>query len=429
MDTPKIVVIGNSYSSASVFYYLESFLPKARQPIDLLLISDKSFFYLNDLLSQYLCNSCTLGSLSSGFRDIVLLRAGVSYLQSKVQDIDFNAKLIKTPNGGINYDYLILAPSSNQDDFGALFNDDNSFQFKSLADVVKIKNHIFKSLQDAACESNPEMKKSSMTFSVIGAKERGVELVLSVSDFIYELLKKQFPELKRSLLKFNLIEEANSVSTNKDPFYNSRLFYNLNKKNVTLYLNSKVTRVEEGKITINNEKEIFSDTIIFSSLNKYSSLIRDLSLKKDSVMHGCTDLYLNADGFKNVFLIGESSRCLDLGEDIPLNISFFNKQAKICANNVLAKINNNPLKPLKFTLDIDFHSLGSKNSLVQVKGVSLDGPVVWFLHQLMYVWFQVGWKKKIKVFVNLFLVILGLADFELIDMYEINKVQRQSVKK
>lgn len=405
MQSSKVVVIGDSYSSCSVFYYLEKYLTKTREPVDLLLISENGDYCLNELLPQYLTNSCDLSDISQEFRKVGFLKPGVGFLKTRVSNIDLNLKKIETSEGEIDYKYLVLALKKD-------------LTCPSPLEIFELKKKIMRCLES----------KEILTFSIIGANKAGVELALSLSDYLNDLLKTQFTELKKSLLKINLIEEKNYIGREKDPFYNSCLFYNLNKKGITTYTNSIVTKTGNNKIQINNSTEISSRTIIFLTPGKSSSLIIDLPLKKDESGSALVDLYLKAEGFDDVFVIGETSKCIDLSEDLVQTILLLKKQAKICAANVIAKINNNPLKPMKNDILINFMFLGSRSSLVEVKGFYFNDFLGWLFHRLVYVYCFLGWKKKVKAFISLILDVFKLKDYSPLDLHELSK-EKVVVKK
>ena len=425
MGYPKIVVIGSSYSAAAVFNYLERSLANLREPFDLLLVSDKNHYLYSDLLSQYLCDSCNLGDICQWLRGVAFLRPGVSYLEAEVLNIDFQSKTISTSRGEVNYQYLILAPQNDLFDKPDIDNQSNSFVIKNLSDVLKLRTHILGNLEKAVFEGDPETKSSLLTFSVIGTGKEGIQLSCSISDFANRLVKDYFPEIKKALLKFNLIEENNVITLSKEPFYNNRIFYNLNKKGITLHTNSQITKIENNKITINNKNIIFSGTTILANLKGSFGLLRRLKTLSTSCN---VDLYMKLEGLDNVFMIGEIANCLDLGENLEKTNFFYRSQAKICAQNVCAKINSIPMKLLKHDFQIDFLSLGYRNSLAEFKNIHIDGIIGWVLHRLAFVFCSLSWKKRLRAFVALLSNICGSSDFEQMNIYEF-KLSKQALKK
>ena len=425
MPTQKIVVIGSSYSAAAVFNYLERSLTTLREPFDLLLLSDKNHYVHDDLLSQYLCASCNLEDTCQWLRGITFLRPGISYLETEVLNIDFQTKTISTLKGDVNYQYLILAPQNDLFDESNIDKTNNAFVIKNLSDILKLKTHILSKIEESVIENDPEIKNSLLAFSVIGTNKDGIQLACSISDFVNRLLKNHFPEIKKSFLKINLIEKDNAVALNKDPFYNNRIFYNLNKKGITLYTNSQVTKIKNNKIVLNNKDEILSETVVFTTLNASSSLMNKLK----TLYKSCNvDLYMKLEGFDDVFMVGEVSNCLDLEEGFEKTNFFDKNQAKICADNVCAKINNTPMKLLKPNFQMNFLSLGYRNSLVEFKNIHLDGIIGWFLHRISFIFCSLSWKKKLRTFVGLICNIFGFSEFEQMNIYEL-KSTKQALKK
>lgn len=431
MNSQKVVVVGTSYSAACVFSLLEKYLSKSREPIDLLFISNKNYYFFENFLPDFLCDAVEYGDLVQELRSIVFLKPGVSFLQTKILGINLSSKTINTPKGEIAYSYLILAPENESTNLYEVNNregENNCFNFNMPIDVIRLKNHIVKNIELASNEHNIERKKALLTFSLISNGLQTIEIAFSLSDYVHNVIKGKYPEIKPSQVKVNIFEEKNVISRTDNPYLNNKLFYILNKKNISLFLNSVVTGIHNEKIEINNKDEIYSGTIICPAKEVLSSLIKDLKLKKDENLNSSVNLFLNADGFEDVFVIGPFSRCLDLGDDYTHSVLWFKNQAICCATNILAKINNNPLKAVNLPIDLKFYCLGYKSLLVMHKNVCLDGFIPWLLYRSIYISSLLGWKKKFKASVKLLLNMLGLSDNMLIDIHE-PSVARQLVKK
>lgn len=414
VDCPKVVIIGNDYSSAVVFYSLQAYLLKSRQPFDVLLVSDSSYYYFNSLLGQLLLGACDLNDLCQEFRKVGLLRPGISCLEAKVKNIDFNKNIVKTSKNTIHYDYLVLAPVYDLQE-SELINNNQTFTISFPEDIINIRNHLLRRLETASCETSTLKKKELLTISIIGADKSGIEVAFSIYDYMTTLIKKQFPEINKNLLQINLIDEKSVISNNEDPFYNNLLFSNLNKKGIKLFTGSKLTSIESDKVVVNvnDERELISGTIIsLNGLNgrKSSSLITLLNLEGTDSAIIPVDIYSQIKGIQNVFVIGECTKCLDLREDLHQTDFYYKEQAKICAYNVLSKINNNPLKPLQYNKSLDFLSLGARSAIAGVKGFYFDGFLGWLFYRLIYIWCFLGIRKKIITLISLLLDILDLKE-------------------
>ena len=416
MNTQFIVIAGGSYSGALVLYYLQNYLSRSRNPYDLLFISERSFYFFHDLLSEFLCNTCLFGEISQSFRSMGLLRPGVSYLETKILNIDLKEKLIHTLKGSVKYDYLILSPDCDKHKNNAGFDTDNLYEFKSPEDVLNLKKHLLSCLEKAAGEKELDIKKSLLSFTIIGAKKQGVEIACALCDYLNNLLKNNFPELKKSLLSIYLIEKKKATDFKVSPFYNDAIYYDLNKKSINVLMDSTITNIYKDKVHVNNTREILCSTVIHSGKNLSSSLIQMLPLEKNGLQQACVDLYLRAPGYENVFITGENASCIDLNENAEKMAFFYKEQARICARNVFNKISNNPLKPLKPSADAGYHLLGKHNAVVKIKNLCFNGFIGWFIFRLIYIASFIGMRKKIKRLALLLISLSGLKDDELLNV-------------
>ena len=292
MQSKKIVIVGNSYSSATVFSFLQNHISKSRQPFDLILISDRKYYYFSNLLPDLLKGEVSISEMTELFRSIGCIRPGISFIKAKVLEIDFQGKTIETTKGSIGYDYLVLSPDNDEDSFSLQPKRSNFFKFQTPEDVIKIQNHINNVLEDASIGKNVDIKRMLLTFSIIGAKEKGVELALSISDYLTSLLSRNYPEIKNSFAAINLIDSEKSLGVEQSSFYNNYLFYDLNKKNVKIRLGLKVNEITENKIMFENGEEIASSTIIFSGRCKSSSLFKSLGVEVDDISKFENDIKL-----------------------------------------------------------------------------------------------------------------------------------------
>lgn len=410
MQSKKIVIVGSSYSSAAVFNFLQNYISKSRQPFDLVLISDRTYYYFGDLLPDLLKGEAGISEIAEDFRSICYIRPGISFIKAKVLEIDFQAKTIETTKGSINYDYLVLSPKNDEDDFSLQARQSNFFPFHTPEDVVKIQNHINSVLEDSTTEKDINIKRILLTFSIIEAKERGIELVLSLVDYINSLLVKKYPEIKNSFITINLIDLEKSLGMEKSPFYNNYLFYDLNKKNVKIITGLKVKEIADSKVILENGEEILSSTIIFSGRYRSCSLFKSLDITTDVISKT-----------ENVYSIGETS-LINTSQSFEPSILFYKDQAKHCAESIISKLNNNAVKPFKNNTQLKFLSVGKRKSIVNFNNFHFSGFLAWVIYRLLFIKSFLSIQKRLKSLIKFFMRIFGLTD------NDITLVSNQEIK-
>ena len=87
----------------------------------------------------------------------------------------------------LNYDYLVLALGSDTNFFGMTEVARNSFTIKTISDAIVLRNHVINMLEQADVEhDDANLRRSLMTFVVVGGGFSGVETVGELNDFVRE---------------------------------------------------------------------------------------------------------------------------------------------------------------------------------------------------------------------------------------------------
>ena len=423
MQNKNVLIVGNSYSTAVAFFYLQKYLDKSRIPYDIILISEQRSFFYHGLLPEFLMGQCSLDEITQEFRKIGYMRPGISLMDSRLLEIDFHNKTVETTKGTIHFDYLILAPEFDETKTPFPVEWHGILNVHTLLDIVNLKQHIKTVFEKAAYEKNIDIKRALLTFSIIGANQYGIEIAFALTDYILYLLNTQYYEIKKSFITINLIDEQKNINIPNSSFYSNYVHYNLNSKGIKLVLGKKIHKVEEGKISLEGEN-IFSSTIIATTTYDVSSLLKSVLTLKTEKTETCqkieTDKCFLLPEKSHVYLIGETSLIPGVAN---YSIVTYHEQAKICAQNIVSEINNDPLKPFKNTTDIDTFTLGSKNSFVNLNKVRFSGFLGWIIFRLAYIFMFLGNKKTTKA-LNVFASFLfRLKDYDTTEILNENMKQ------
>jgi NADH:ubiquinone reductase (H+-translocating) len=65
-----------------------------------------------------------------------------------------------------------------------------SFTMKNIDDVIILRNHILNILEQANLEENKDLRKSLLTFVMVGGEFNGVETVGEINDFVRDSIKE-----------------------------------------------------------------------------------------------------------------------------------------------------------------------------------------------------------------------------------------------
>ncbi|MGH9953448.1 MAG: NAD(P)/FAD-dependent oxidoreductase, partial [Nitrososphaeraceae archaeon] len=91
----------------------------------------------------------------------------------------------------LNYDYLVIALGSDTNFFGIDSIKKHAFTMEEIDDAIAIRNHVLEMLEQADLEkANTELRKSLLTFVIVGGGFNGIETVGELNDFVRETVRE-----------------------------------------------------------------------------------------------------------------------------------------------------------------------------------------------------------------------------------------------
>ena len=164
----KVLIIGGGFGGIYSAKHLEKI---KLDNFDIELISNNNYFIFQPLLPEV-----TSGVISA-FDAVTPIRQmfkSIKFRHAEVNSIDLEKQNVGIIQGFkkrqhyINYDHLIIAlgQENNSEIIPGLKN--NSFKMKNLQDAYNVRNHIIKCLELADITYDYKLKKSLLSFVVIG---------------------------------------------------------------------------------------------------------------------------------------------------------------------------------------------------------------------------------------------------------------------
>src|SRR5260370_3465631 len=85
-----------------------------------------------------------------------------------------------------------------------------AFNFKSLLDAIRIRNHVIEMFERADLQSDPALRSSLLTFVIAGGGFAGVELAGALNDFAHGILA-DYPKLRPNELNILLVHSLDRI--------------------------------------------------------------------------------------------------------------------------------------------------------------------------------------------------------------------------
>src|ERR1700733_6504181 len=149
----RIIVLGGGFVGVAVAMQLEKKL--AREPVEIRLINRDNFFLFTPMLHEVAASDLDLTTIVNPVRK--LLRKG-RFFAGEVEHINLAQKQVVVSHGfdhhrhTFEFDYLVVGVGSMSNRYGISGLEDYALTMKTLADAVRLRNHLIAHLEEADTE-------------------------------------------------------------------------------------------------------------------------------------------------------------------------------------------------------------------------------------------------------------------------------------
>ncbi len=387
MNKIKIVIIGGGFGGVySARHLYKLFGNKA----EITLINKTNYFLFTPLLHEVATGGLTPQSVIESLREI-FRGTSIKCIEDTVIEINKENKTVKTPNSLFNYDYLIISAGAETNYFGIPGAQENSFTLKSLNDAIILRNHIIETFENAIKNNN----KDALTFAIVGAGATGVELATELAEYVKGTLCSYYKNsiVAKDEIKISIITNAPEILTVFPEKMREIAKNALIKNNINIINNATVIKVDNELITFADSTTLKAHTIIWVAGVKPSiSTINGIDIGPKGRME--INEYLQNINNEYIFGLGDASGTFPMLAQIAV------QQAKTVAYNIYA--HNGNLKLDKFETKIKglLISLGQWNASGNFKGITLSGPLMWFIWRTIYLFNFNSWKRRLEIAVE-----------------------------
>lgn len=389
----KIVIVGGGFGGVYAALNLNTKLA------DVCLISKENFFLFTPLLHEVATGSVNPSNIIQPLRQITT-DLGISFHKAEVLKVNNQENYLQTSLGNVPYDYLVLALGAKTDADKIKNNSSVSktFELKSLTDAKEFKNHIIDSFEKAVLlPANSPERKQFLQFVVIGAGATGVELAAEVGEFIESLLKV-FPEINKTEPLVYLLHRGQSILKQFHKNIQEKAFASLSQKpHLKIMLSTEVQNISEGKVSINNNKEILTHTVVLAAGVKAASLEFQTQPNLNNKNQILVNQFLQIENTPNIFVVGDMAAFNCAEHSIPQTAQAAESSAKAAAQNINLLLTNQALKPFKFKEKGQLISLGRWTAAAEIGPFKFFGHFAWWVWRTIYASKIVGWANRIRV--------------------------------
>jgi len=307
----------------------------------------------------------------------------------------------------IPYDHLIFALGSTSNYLGMTNIEKFAFNFKSLLDAIRIRNHVIEMFERADLESDPALQSSLLTFVIAGGGFAGVELAGALNDFAHGILA-DYPKLHPNQLKIVLVHARDRILPELSESLARYAQEKMQLRGVSFRLNTRIVDAHPGVVLL-SDGEIHAETLVWTAGTAPSPFLKSLPLEKDKRGALLVDGMLAVPGHPGLWGIGDCAAVTDAatGQRCPPTAQFALREAEILASNIHAQLEGRSARRFHFDSLGALCVVGHQTACAELsvpfarsKSLRFSGLFAWLLWRGIYLAKLPGLERKIRVLMD-----------------------------
>jgi NADH dehydrogenase len=410
LPNKRVVILGGGFGGVSTAKSLEH-LFGADESVELTLVSQTNALLFTPMLAEVAGSSLEPTHISTPLRTS-LRRTRV--IRGKAFQIDLEGRRVTILRGDgsatetLTYDHLVLALGSVSNYLGLENVQRLAFDFKSLSDAIRIRNHVIDMFERADREADKTTRQEILTFVVAGGGFAGVELAGALNDFGRGMLA-DYPSLRPEDLRVILVHPSERILPELSEKLATYALERMRERGVVFKLNSRLTDAGPGAVILKPDEEIPAQTLVWTAGTAPNPLLKRLPVERDKRGAVIVDSTLAVRNFAGVWALGDCAAVTDAktAKPYPPTAQFALRAARTLAKNIHASVHDKPLTPFHFDSLGALCVVGHQTACAELtvpfarnKSVAFSGLIAWIMWRAFYLAKLPGLERKARVLVD-----------------------------
>lgn len=407
----RVLILGGGFGGVYVAVHLGKLFSKRElEGIEIVLVNRENYIVFQPLLPEVISGSVELNHVIAPIRRMA---PKANLFTRDVESIDPVQRLVTLSPGtrpapiSIRYDHLVIAMGTRLDYAKIPGMREHAHPFKYLGDALYLRNQLVHALEEAEAESEPALRRRLLTFVVAGGGFSGVECIAEMNDFLREAIRA-YHNISEKDLRLILLQRGARILPELTESLAAFAHKLLAKRGVEIRLGAGLKAVTADAVVIEDKatgrtETLATRTTIATVPAGPHQLLTSLPFSQDKgriVVNQQTEV----PDWPGVWALGDCAAIKQIdGHMSPPTAQHALRQAKTCAENIVASFRGTPKKIFSFTGLGKLGSLGRRSAVAEMFGIHLKGIIAWLLWRGVYVTKFPGFDGQLRLMADWFL--------------------------
>jgi NADH dehydrogenase len=393
---PRIVIVGAGFGG------LEAARGLARSPVDVTVIDRHNYHLFQPLLYQVATAALSPADIAQPIRAVLRHQQNVTVQLDEVTGVDTAARRVETRfSADQRYDYLVLATGSQYAYFGHSDWPRLAPGLKSIDDATLIRRRLLLAFEEAETVPDPAIRRRLLTFVLVGAGPTGVEMAGAVAELAHATLSRDFRHINPHTARILLVEAGPRVLAGFPETLAAFARRSLERMGVEVLLDTPIEAIDPQGVVAKGE-HIDAANVIWCAGVEASPVARWLGVPagKGGRVGVASDLSIPAH--PEIFVIGDAANSTSpRGEALPGLAPVAQQQGRYVGQLIAARLRNEPPpQPFRYRDKGALATIGRHSAIADLGWIRLTGFVAWVLWGVVHIFFLIGFRNRLAVFLN-----------------------------
>src|SRR4029077_4666916 len=248
----RVVIVGGAFAALFAARRLK------RSDASVTMIDRAQHHLFQPLLYQCATGILSEGKITAPLRDLLRKQKNVDCVMAEVFDFDVGGRRVMARRVGgerieFGYDDLIVAAGVRQSYFGHPEFARWAPGMKTIADALAIRRRVYGAFEMADTATDPEQRRTYLTFALVGAGPTGVELAGQIREVATKTLRAEFRNIKPEDARVLLFDGGSAPLAPFGPKLSAKASSTLDKLGVEQHMHSIVTQIDGTGLSVRTE--------------------------------------------------------------------------------------------------------------------------------------------------------------------------------
>ncbi len=390
-SAPRVVIVGAGFGGLEVAKHL------GNEAVAVTVIDRTNHHLFQPLLYQVATAALSPADIAAPVRGVLGKYQNIEVVLAEVQQVDVEARVVRTAEREFRYDYLVVATGSRHSYFGHPEWEQLAPGLKSLEDAVEIRRRILMAFEFAEKTQDAKARAAAMTFVIIGGGPTGVEMAGAIAEIARTTLAKDFRHIDPSTARVILVEGDKRVISAFPEDLSASALEQLQELGVEVITGTHAENLTEDGLEVAG-KFIPCRVKIWAAGNTASFVGKTLGVPVDKAGRVVVQDDLAIPGHPEVQVIGDLANFTSKdGKPLPGVSPVAIQQGRHAARNILHMIEGARPQRFYYWDKGSMATIGRNRAVADLNVVHFSGLPAWLAWLFIHVLYLVGFRSRIAV--------------------------------